>query len=128
MWWLMQSSLEPDPSAWDGMMENFFSPAMALKLGFIALTTPVWWPIAKVVFAELRASIQDDSDEFAPSHLSPQAPPTREGNPWVSIPYAIYRKHGLAGAEREAGRQARGNEGLPQATAAPRGRGSRGRF
>lgn len=126
MLWLLQTSLD-EPSVWEGVMENFFSPAMAIKLGFIAVTAPIWWPIAKVLFAELRASLGDDSDEFAPRHLSPSPPADREGHPWISIPYAIYRKHGRKGAEREAGRQAQAGTRRPTTTA-PRGRGSRGRF
>ncbi|MEX1024891.1 MAG: hypothetical protein WD226_07415 [Planctomycetota bacterium] len=135
---LLVQGLDPDQeSAWDGMFENFFSPAMAMKLAFIALTAPLWWPIAKVLWSELRSSIEDDSDAFAPAHLSPQAPPKTEGNPWVSIPYAIYRKQGRAGAVREAGRQAqaesqRGSAGAPARRAghatARRGSGSRGGF
>lgn len=106
MLFLLQQAITPETTTvWDGIAQNLLRPAMAIRLGIVLFSMPIWVPIVRVMWRELRHSIDDKSDEFAPAHQSPESPPDSADSPFFTIPYAMYRKHGAEKAKAELERR-----------------------
>lgn len=79
------------------LLANFWNPQTFAKLVFLALTAPVWWPLAKVMYREILPALNAPGD----AQRVRRAPGE---DPFLNIPLASYR----AQQARSAGRTARG--------------------
>jgi hypothetical protein len=70
-----------------------WAPATYAKLAFLAVTSPFWWPLAKVMYAEILPALKAPEDAQAKRRAPGE-------DPFLSIPLATYRArqsatHGL---------------------------------
>jgi hypothetical protein len=68
---------------WKLVIESLWAPETYLKLLFVALTAPFWWPLARAMALEILPVMRDDDSVGRP------LPPGLD--PFLSIPLARYR-------------------------------------
>ena len=67
------------------LVTSFWAPATYAKLLFLAVTSPFWWPLAKVMYREILPALNATEDETAR-----RLPPGED--PFLNIPLASYRR------------------------------------
>jgi hypothetical protein len=68
-----------------GLIENLWEPATFAKIVFILVTAPYWYPLAKVMYHEIRPALNASDD----TELK-RRPPGED--PFLNIPLAAYRR------------------------------------
>jgi len=68
----------------DLVLESLWAPATYAKMLVVLAAAPLWWPLAKVMYAEILPALKATSDE---RHA--KLPPGLD--PFLSIPLASHR-------------------------------------
>ena len=68
----------------DSLLTSLWVPATYAKLAFLAVTSPVWLPLAKVMYREMLPALN------APEDVQKRRLPPGE-DPFLSIPLAAHR-------------------------------------
>ena len=88
-----------DKSFFDSMLENLWVPETFFKIAFIAVTMPVWLPLAKIMYREMKPALNAPEEE-----LSVRRPAGED--PFLNIPLKSYRAR-RGGAQGDLVRRAR---------------------
>lgn len=68
----------------DLVIEALWAPATYAKMGIVLAAAPLWWPLAKVMYAEILPALRASGEE--PKN---RLPPGQD--PFLSIPLASHR-------------------------------------
>jgi hypothetical protein len=82
----MREAILRSPSVedlFDALLTSLWAPATYLKLLFLAVTAPFWWPLAKVMYKEILPAL--NAAENANTRRAPGE------DPFLSIPLATHR-------------------------------------
>ncbi len=74
----------PLDSPFDSLLSSLWVPETYAKILFLALTSPIWWPLAKVMYREILPAL-NATEEGATRRLPPGE------DPFLSIPLAAHR-------------------------------------
>jgi hypothetical protein len=69
---------------WDLVVTSLWAPETYLKFLFLALTAPFWWPLAKVMYAEILPALNAPEDSVAHRRQPGE-------DPFLNIPLAAHR-------------------------------------
>jgi hypothetical protein len=75
----------------DSVLQSLWAPATYAKLLFLAITSPFWWPLAKIMVGELLPALN------APEDATPLRRPPGE-DPFLNVPLASHRARRAAAA------------------------------
>lgn len=82
----------PSSPPLDPLLTSLWAPATVAKILFLALTSPIWWPLAKVMYREILPAL-NASESGSVRRLPPGE------DPFLSIPLAAHRaRRAQAGA------------------------------
>jgi hypothetical protein len=90
---------------WKNLTDSLWAPESYLKLLFLAVTSPVWWPVLKSMWQEIQGALAPEGGFIGRSRAVVRRP--RELDPFQNLPLAAWR------AEKSARGAARG--GAPRA-------------
>ncbi|MEQ1891495.1 MAG: hypothetical protein ABL998_03040 [Planctomycetota bacterium] len=68
----------------DLVIEALWAPATYAKMGVVLAAAPLWWPLAKVMYAEFLPALRNSGEE-----PKTKLPPGQD--PFLSIPLASHR-------------------------------------
>ena len=68
----------------DLVLEALWAPATYAKMGVVLAAAPLWWPLAKVMYAEILPALRAVGEES-----KTKIPPGQD--PFLSIPLASHR-------------------------------------
>jgi len=94
----------------DVLFESFFNVQMVVKLGVLAVASPVWVPVVKAVWHELQQAMAADGGVFGRAKFE-MPPRERIHDPFWSIPLASQRGGRGAGRPASAGSAQRSASG-----------------
>jgi hypothetical protein len=72
----------------DALLTSLWAPATYIKIAFLAVTAPFWWPLAKVMYKEITPAL--NAAENANTRRAPGE------DPFLSIPLASHRAQARA--------------------------------
>ena len=70
---------------WNLVVTSLWAPQTYIKFLFLGVTSPFWWPLARVMYRELLPGLKGPAE---PGH-SPRLAPGED--PFLSIPLASHR-------------------------------------
>ena len=68
----------------DALLDALWVPATYAKLAFLAVTSPVWLPLAKIMYREMKPALNAPEEQ-----IKRRLPPGED--PFLNIPLATYR-------------------------------------
>jgi len=84
----MRVKVPPSPALDDQLFQkivaNLWVPETYAKIAFLAVTAPIWWPLAKVMYREILPALN------APEDAARRRLPPGE-DPFLNIPLASHR-------------------------------------
>lgn len=93
-------ALLPVDSFFESILSQIWVPATYAKLLFLAVTAPIWWPLAKIMYREILPALN------APEDAVQRRPPPGE-NPFLNIPLAAQRVRRAQASARGTPRRGR---------------------
>jgi hypothetical protein len=79
-----QSASVPEhPTFWQNFVTSLWAPETYLKITFLIVTSPFWWPTAKGLWVEIKKVLY--AEPGAPIEIA------RHEDPFLNIPLAAYR-------------------------------------
>ena len=75
----------PVERLWQLVIQSLWAPETYLKLLFLALTSPFWWPLARAMYLEILPALQGPAE----IDRAPRRPAGED--PFLNIPLASYR-------------------------------------
>jgi hypothetical protein len=82
---------------WELVVKSLWAPETYVKLLFVAVTTPFWLPLVKVLYREIKPALTGPADPSA----EVRRPPSED--PFLNIPLASHRARlGAARSPRSA--------------------------
>jgi hypothetical protein len=79
------------------LVTSLWAPATYAKMAFLTITSPFWWPLARVMYREIRPALNDAD---APAVY--RRPPGED--PFLNIPLAAHRTRLERGVSAQRGR------------------------
>ena len=82
-----------DPSFWAEFFTSFRDPIFYVKIGLLLVTYPIWGPIVRALYQELKLALRPEGGVFGNERPGPIGARPRGLDPFLNIPHGARRAH-----------------------------------